>query len=145
MNDDSNLLDDDIFEQIESLSEKANQLIDKGNFKKAIDNLNEALELLPDPKEKWEAYSWIVSTIGDAYFLQKNFSRSNDYFNNAYKCEECLDNPFILLRLGESYYELENHEKAKEFLLQAYMIEGEKIFKGEKKYFTWLKKNVKLN
>ena len=54
------------------------------------------------------------------------------------------DNPFILLRLGENYLEMEDETNATEFLLRAYMLEGEKIFKEDWKYFQWLSGHVNL-
>lgn len=55
---------------------------------------------------------------------------------NALNCPSGISNPFILLRLGESLFECGEMDKAKEYLLRAYMIEGYKIFFNEDdKYF----------
>ena len=50
----------------------------------------------------------------------------------------------MLLRLGENYLEMEDETNATEFLLRAYMLEGEKIFKEDWKYFQWLSGHVNL-
>lgn len=55
------------------------------------------------------------------------------------------NNPFILLRVGESAYELDKKELAIENLLSAFMLEGKEIFnEDDKKYFELLKANVDL-
>ena len=46
--------------------------------------------------------------------------------------------------LGENYLEMEDETNATEFLLRAYMLEGEKIFKEDWKYFQWLSGHVNL-
>lgn len=57
--------------------------------------------------------------------------------------ENGYHNPFILLRLGQSFLENNDTKQAKEFLLRAYMLEGENIFEEEdEKYFQFLQTNV---
>ncbi|MNE84689.1 hypothetical protein D3C80_1816200 [compost metagenome] len=59
--------------------------------------------------------------------------------------ENAYANPFIMLRVGQLYFEEDNLEQAKEYLLRAYMLDGAEIFEGSKeKYFEFLKENVKL-
>ena len=60
--------------------------------------------------------------------------------------QEGYNNPFVLLRLGQSAYEIGNKEQALEYLLRTYMLEGKEIFEeDEKKYFEFLKSNMDLN
>lgn len=101
------------------------------------------LENTPEPKEDWEAYLWLVGSIGDAHFMMGNYGKSLEFFRKCYNIGE-TDNPFILLRLGENYLEMEDETNATEFLLRAYMLEGEKIFKEDWKYFQWLSGHVNL-
>ena len=101
------------------------------------------LDILPEPKEDWEAYLWLAGSIGDAYFMMRNYGKSLGFFRKCCNIGE-TDNPFILLRLGENYLELEDETNATEFLLRAYMLEGNKIFKEDWKYFQWLSKHVNL-
>ena len=98
------------------------------------------MELLPEPKYIYEAASWIYTAIGDSLYLAEDFENATDNFQQALKCEGGLGNPFIVLRIGECFYELGNTQKAKEYLIQAYMIEGEDIFSEEdEKYFDLIK------
>ncbi|MDE6499238.1 MAG: tetratricopeptide repeat protein [Rikenella sp.] len=137
-------LSEQIDKQIEKLSEQGNRAMDKENYEKAIDLFQQALALLPEPKEEWEAYSWLRVSIGDAYFMLEDYVKSEENFRMGYVAGELLDNPFVLLRLGQNYVELEQEERAVEYLLKAYMLEGEDIFEEEEEYLEWLAERVDL-
>jgi tetratricopeptide (TPR) repeat protein len=109
----------------------------------AITLWEQALNLIPNPKQEYEAANWLYSSIRDGYFMLNNFEESAAYFTKAKFGG--YDNPFIMLRLGQSFYATNKLEEALEYLLRAYMLEGKEIFKGEdKKYFAHLKSKVKL-
>lgn len=126
-------LSDELYDRIEELSETGNEAMESEDYAKAISCFQEALDILPEPKEDWEAYLWLVGSIGDAHFMMGNYGKSLEFFRKCYNIGE-TDNPFILLRLGENYLEMEDETNATEFLLRAYMLEGEKIFKEDWKY-----------
>lgn len=89
-----------------------------------------------------------MTSIGDIYFLQGKYEEAFDNFEDARNnlSGEGINNPFILLRLGQSAFELEKKELATENLLRAYMLEGKEIFEeDDKKYFEFLKSNVDLD
>ncbi len=136
-------LSDELYGRIEELSEKGNEAMDSEDYAKAITCFREALDILPEPKEDWDAYLWLVGSIGDARFLMQDYGKSLESFRKCYNLGE-TDNPFILLRLGENYLELGDETHAREFLLRAYMLEGKKIFKEDRKYFQWLSGQVDL-
>ena len=124
-------LDDKIYDQITKLCDVGDNLADESDYDNAIKAYNRALELVPLPKEIWEASTWIYTAIGDAYFLDRHYNKALDNFFNAMKCPDGTSNPFINLRIGECFYELKNHDKAKEYLLCAYMLDGENVFSNE--------------
>ena len=96
----------------------------------------DALELVPLPKTDWEASTWIYVAIGDALYLKGEYEKSQDNMFEALKCPDGIGNPFINLRIGECFYELGNKPKAKEYLIQAYMMAGKDIFETQKpEYF----------
>ena len=132
-----------LYDQIEKLSKQGNKAMDDKDYQNAMVLFQKAEELLPLPKEKWDAYIWLSASVGDAYFMMQDYGTSLNYFCRCYKLGE-IDNPFILLRIGENYFELQDYNNAKEFLLRTYMIEGKKIFKNGKKYLQWLSENVDL-
>jgi tetratricopeptide (TPR) repeat protein len=136
-------MDDATFEKIEKLTAQANDLIDEDDFGQAIAVLNEALALVPAPKTDWEASTWIYATLGDVYFITEDYSKAKNAFYDAYNCPGGIENPFICLRLGESLFESNEMDKAKEYLLRAYMLEGNEIFEEEdEKYFALIKNIV---
>jgi len=133
-------LEDKLYEKIVEWSEDGDAMLEEEDFDGAIEKYQSALELLPEPKYDWEAGTWLYAALGDANYLSSRYSEAEGYLQEALKCLDGLGNPFILLRLGECYYELDNMEKAKEYLLQAYMCEGEDIFEDEEeKYFDAVK------
>lgn len=124
-------LDDLLHEKITELCKSGDDLIEKEQYDEAIVQYNFALDLVPYPKKDWEASTWIYSAIGDAFFMKEDYKNSSNCFYDALNCPDGIVNPFILLRLGQSLFELGDEKKAKEYLLKAYMIEEIQIFSNE--------------
>ena len=116
---------------IDELCQNANTLIEEYKFNDARQVLLEAWEQIPTPKEEHYESTWVKTSLGDIYFLSDIYDQALDNFLFAYKCIEGVSNPFINLRLGQCYYNLNDMSNAKEHLQRAYMLEGEKIFEGE--------------
>lgn len=121
-------LNDKVYDEIKQRSARGNELADTGHYQEALNEFKKALELLPQPVYMWEAATWLYVSVGDMHFQLNDYSDSLDSFLQAQKCPDGLGNPFICVRIGECYFELGNMEKAKEYLMQAYMLEGEEIF-----------------
>ena len=69
--------------------------------------------------------------------MKDEYDVALDYLFEVLKCPEGLGNPFVSLRLGQCFYEKGNIDKAKDYLLQAYMLEGTDIFEDEdEKYYS---------
>jgi tetratricopeptide (TPR) repeat protein len=129
-------LNDAIYNAILEKCDKGNQLADAGKFKEALCEFNDALKMLPDPVYIWEAATWLFVSIGDMYFQLEEYENSIEMFMQSQKCPDGLGNPFVCVRVGECFFELGNIDKAKEYLLQAYMLEGNEIFAdADPKYF----------
>lgn len=140
-------LSEELSVQIESLSEEGNVYFEDEAYENAILVWKRALDFIPKPQHTFAESLWLESSIGDAYFMQKKYDEARFHFNNAMdNIEEiALKNPFILLRTGQLHFEAGTFDEAKEFLLRAYMLEGEEIFEdSDGKYFEFLKENVKL-
>ncbi|MGI8789234.1 MAG: tetratricopeptide repeat protein [Pyrinomonadaceae bacterium] len=130
---------------VEELAEEGNSLAEKSDFGGAIKKFEQALAIVPDPKNEQEASLWLYASIGDMYFLKDDFENSAENFYNALNCPDGQVNGFVHLRLGEDLFELEVKEKSLDHLLKAYMLEGSEIFAGEnEKYFGFLNRNVEL-
>jgi tetratricopeptide (TPR) repeat protein len=65
--------------------------------------------------------------MADSYFNLGNHQQTNNNYEQALKCPDGLGNGYVWLGLGETYYELENMDKAIDAFMSAYMLEGEEI------------------
>lgn len=138
-------IQEELYKKIVDLSNLGESFFKKRNFDTSRMYYQKALELVPVPKNQWEAATWLYVAIGDAYFLEKEYEKALNNFYAAYNCPGAIDNPFINLRIGQCLYELKDLEKAENFLLKAYMLEGIDIFKSEnKKYLKFLKEKYNL-
>jgi tetratricopeptide (TPR) repeat protein len=136
-------LQDELYRKISSICSKADNLVDTFKYDEAINMYLKALYLVPEPKRDWEASTWIYTALGDTCYMKKDFDASKNYLFDAVNCPKGIENPFIMLRLGESLFELGEVNKAKEYLLRAYILEGYAIFDSEEdKYFKVIKNEV---
>jgi|GEM_PF-130480 len=141
-------LSDAILNQIESWSEEGNEYFDDEEYEKAIDVWKEALATIPKPQNIYSESLWLETSIGDAYFMLGDHENAFLYFLNAKSNieENAYENAFIMLRVGQLYFEDNDLENAQEYLLRAYMLDGIEIFEGSKeKYFDFLQQNAKLD
>lgn len=120
-----------VYPEIEVLSKEGNQAIEDDNLDYAIECFQNALNLIPEPREEFSSTTWLYAGLGDVYFIQDEYDTSLEYFMRAYNENEDYSNPYVLYMMGKCYYELDNVIKAKEFLKQAYMLVGEDIFQGD--------------
>lgn len=143
--DSSNTLSEDIQDALEELCDQGNEAMDEGEFQEAMAFFEKALTLLPAPADAWEPYGWLQAALGDAAYGMENFKDALDYFQKAYAFagpEEV--SPFVLLRLGQCCRNLGEAENAVEYLLRAYILEGDDIFEDDPEDFAFLKKAVPL-
>lgn len=132
-------LDVSTYGEITSLCEQGNRLEEAGDFQGALRLFHLSWTLLPEPKEDWEAATWILSAIGDAHFSLGNFQNAISALSSAVRCPDGLGNPFIHLRLGEAAFELRQMDRAGNELARAYMGAGRDIFANEDpKYLAYL-------
>lgn len=138
----------ELTDRIDVLSEQGSDLFDEDKFQECIEVWSEALALIPSPQNLYGETFWLETSIGDGYFMLNKFEESLVHFLNAKGNIEtnAYENPFVMLRLGELFFEVNEFNDAKEFLLRAYMLEGEELFETEEeKYFDFLKENVKID
>ena len=99
------------------------------------------MDSVPEPKNTREESVWFQTSIGDAYFMQGKYAEAYDVLFDAKSnlSGAGYDNPFVMLRLGQCAYEL-HREEFIEYLLIAYMLDGENIFKyDDAKYLESIK------
>ncbi len=56
-------------QQIAQRCEKGDELAQKGSYHDAVEHYLNALALVPVPITEWAASTWILTAIGDAFFL----------------------------------------------------------------------------
>jgi tetratricopeptide (TPR) repeat protein len=126
--------------KIRTLCMAGDEFAEKNLFEQAIQEYQQALSLLPDPYIQYSAATWILTAIGDAYFLKGDFDMAHETFRKALLCPDAVGNPFIHLRLGQIKFELGDSEASKKDLALAYMGGSKEIFDDESpKYFEFLK------
>lgn len=128
-----------LYKKIDEISELGDFYLDIDEYDKALEQYNKALELIPEPKYQCEASALLYVSIGDAYYYKEMYQEAISNLKEALKCPEGMENPYINLRIGESYYELGELSNAKRYLVEAYIGAGREIFKEEsEKYFKLL-------
>lgn len=137
-------LPDDLYAEIVRLSEEGNELLETFEYRAALARFNQAYKLVPDPKQKWNATTWLMAAIGDGCFGLEDFEQGRKALAFGMQCPDGLGNPFMHLRLGQCEYELGNLDRAADELARAYLQEGKKIFSNDdQKYLDFVK--AKLN
>jgi tetratricopeptide (TPR) repeat protein len=124
-------LPDEIYESIKRFCSEGDSLAEAKRYSEAVARFEEALSLLPIPREKWDAATWIYAALGDTHFLAGDFERARQALTAVMLCPNALDNPFIWLRRGEVYFELDDMQQAQDSLASAFMLGGHEIFERE--------------
>ena len=137
-------LPDDIYERISDLGEAGNEAAEADDLEGAIASYRQAWDLLPEPKQQWQAATWILGAIGDFQFALGDYAAARDTLTQAMECAEAVGNPFLHLRLGQAHFETGNMERASDELARAFLIEGTVIFDDEDpKYLALIKDKLK--
>ena len=121
-------LEPNAYDRIKEYSDKGETLFYEGRFSEALREYNKAFDVIPEPKQRWEASVWLIAAMGDCYFWLKEFDVALEYFRKLMAEYEEYGNPFTRLRYGECLYETGNEQLAKEHLLAAYSMEGRELF-----------------
>jgi tetratricopeptide (TPR) repeat protein len=137
-------LSDEVFDLIQAHCTNGDSHVKKGKFAKALMEYAAAWDLLPDPKTDWDAASWILAAIADAYFFSGNWQACCETLQKAVKgCGGAVDNPFIRLRLGQALFELGDFGEASNWMAPAYLMEGKGLFESDdSKYLTFIKSQL---
>jgi tetratricopeptide (TPR) repeat protein len=132
-----------IHDEIARLSARGDSLAEEARFKEAVACYNEAWKLVPEPKNQWDASTWLLAAIGDSCFLGGFHKSGHEALSFALHCPNGFGNPFVHLRLGQCAYELGDLAEAAEQLTRAYALDGAKIFDlDDSKYFSFLKSKI---
>jgi len=67
-------LPDELHERVKALCAQGDALQEAEQHSRAVSVYEEALALLPEPREQWEATTWILAALVDAYFFQQEWA-----------------------------------------------------------------------
>lgn len=110
---------------IEQLCHDGSTALEEKQYQLAIEQFQTALSLLDDAHAYGEAALWIYSSLGDAYFALQDYTRATRFFDTCTVCESGKENAFILYRLGECAYFLNDIKKATSYFLRSYQQDSE--------------------
>ncbi|HMR09465.1 MAG TPA: hypothetical protein PKA88_26985 [Polyangiaceae bacterium] len=132
-------LPDDVHAEIVRLSAEGDEAASGERFDQALERFQAAYNLLPEPKQEWEAGLWLLAGIADAHFLAGRFADSADALRQALNCPAGIGNPFVHLRSGQVAYELGDRERAADELARAFLMEGRELFEeDDPKYLAFV-------
>lgn len=138
-------LDKRVHAEIERLCALGDGYADKGQHQLAVTEYNTAWELIPAPRNEWEASTWVLAAIADSCFFLGKYTSVRQAVEYALTCPNGWGNPFLHLRLGQVCFEQNDLVQAAEHLTRAYMGTGEKIFsEQDPKYFEFLKTKIDI-
>ncbi len=133
-------LPEDIQIELDNLSEQGSDLCDASKFDEAIQKWRAAMELLPEPRVDWKAYTWLSASIGDAQYQNGQLDEARHSFYDALNGPEGIGNPFVHYRLGQTLIKLGEEDRGLRGLLEAYMLDGEQIFSMDDEGTSYLQK-----
>jgi tetratricopeptide (TPR) repeat protein len=93
------------YEEIKRFSARGDELAAVKSYKEAIAEYNKAWELVPNPKNDWNASTWILAAIADAAFLAGYKVSALEALQYAMTCPGAVGNPFLHLRLGQVLFD----------------------------------------
>jgi hypothetical protein len=131
----------DTFAAIKKLADEGERRMLAGEFRGAFDLLIEALNMLPDPREQWNAAGWLLVALGENAVRSGSFQAAEAPLTDAMYCPGTIGNPWVHLRCGQMRYELGQMDRAADELARAYMGGGREIFDGlDPKYFALIER-----
>jgi tetratricopeptide (TPR) repeat protein len=139
MSDPGGTMDRATHERIVTLYAEGEKLVQEGRVGSALGKYAEAWSFIPDPKERWNLSTPVISAIADCWFLAGEYDEVLRALEFGMNCPDAVGNPFLHLRLGQALLEQGQGERAAEELMRAYEAHGEEIFAHQDpKYLAFL-------
>jgi hypothetical protein len=133
-------LPDELYEELKRHCSRGDELADQGLHNEALDCYNAAWELIPEPKNNWNASTWVLAAIGDSCLAAGYLTSADEAFTYALTCPNGLGNPFVHISLGKIRFERGELDAAADELVRAYMGGGLEVFEGQDpKYLNFLR------
>ena len=84
-----------VHEAIRHFCADGDRLAIKHKFEGAIAEYSSAWELLTEPKNQWNAATWILAAIADAAFLGGYKTSAREALDYVMTCPQAIGNPFL--------------------------------------------------
>ena len=140
-----NKLPKDIAQLVDNLCRAGDRFAGIDQFDDAIEKYQDAWDLLPAPQNQWPTATWILVSIGDAYFWLKEYNNAAEVLLDALDYPDGEDNPYLYLRLGQCLLETGQIDDAADALEEAFRRGGEALFEDEvPKYLVFVKTQLKI-
>jgi hypothetical protein len=125
------------FAAIRAKAEEGERRMAAGDYHGAFGLFVEALKLIPEPQEQWNAAGWLLVALGENAIRAGSFQAAEGPLTDAMWCPGTIGNPWVHLRSGQVRFELGQTDRAGDELARAYMGGGREIFDGQDpKYFA---------
>ncbi len=116
---------------IDDIAKQGNMYFDRGEYVQAVIVWQKGLDMLAKPLNVQSEAVWFQTSIADAFFMLGDYRSAYSYLTDARTNLSGEGyNPFVMLRLGQCCLEL-GMDDARQYLMRAYMSEGEEIFDGQ--------------
>lgn len=134
------ILEGEILKEIENFANQGDLAFEKKNFKVQEEFYKKAWEIIPEPKKDWDVSDWILGSIAESYYLQKEYATALKYFLETLECVDG-NNSFINFRIGQLYFNKNKTEEATKYFQKAWNLSEGRAFQDEDpKYLYFLKK-----
>ena len=138
-------LDPATHKSIKELCAAGDELANAKKYPEAVAEYNKAWALVPEPKNEWEAATWVLAAIADACFLSGHKVSAREVLEFAMSCPGGIGNPFLHQRYGQVLYDAGESDRAADELMRAYMGSGGAIFAAEDpRYIAFLRTRARL-
>ena len=135
-----------VFASVKSKAGEGERQFRADDFRSAFVTFNDALDLLPEPRQQWNAAGWLLVAMGECAYRRASWKAAVGPLQDAMMCPGTLGNPWAHLRLGQVRLELAEHDRAADELARAYMGGGREVFEEQDpKYFALVESVLKLS
>jgi len=134
-----------VHEEIQRYCSDGDALAASQKYEEAIGVYDRAWQLLPEPKNHWNASTWILAAIADAAFLSGYQTSAREALEYAMTCPDAVGNPFLHLRLGQVLFDAGEEDRSADELMRAFMGGGSEIFVSEDaRYLAFLRTRAEI-
>jgi len=125
-------LEAELKEQVVILCEKAIEQADIERYEASNRTFGKILELLPEPKNEWKAYTWMQASVADNCYELKDYTVALALLDEVIELDEQYqENGFVRMRRGQCQCEVHGDESGVDELKLAHSLGGDEIFEEE--------------